>query len=144
MKRLVYFLLGCMVLAACDIETSKNGDFDGFWQLASIDTLGGPSGDTRERFIFWCVQGTLIETYIAADYSPAKEIVFTFDKTGDSLFLHAPYVSDRSHGDIPVENVSQLSPYGINQLEERFKIQHLSGDDMTLESAMLRLHFRKY
>lgn len=143
MKRLLYVLIGCLGLVACDIETSDNGDLDGFWQMTQIDTLGGRSGDMREKYVFWCVQGKLIETYIARN-SAMNEIVYTFDKTADSLLLHSPYISDRGNGDIKVEDVALLRAYGINQLEERFKIQQLSADNMVLESAMLRLHFRKY
>ncbi|MDY2692200.1 MAG: lipocalin-like domain-containing protein, partial [Prevotella sp.] len=28
-----------MLVSSCDMETSDNGDFDGYWQLASVDTL---------------------------------------------------------------------------------------------------------
>ena len=39
MKRLIFVLTICMALVACDIETSGNGDLDGFWQLRQVDTL---------------------------------------------------------------------------------------------------------
>lgn len=28
-----------MVFSSCEMETSKNGDLDGYWHLESIDTL---------------------------------------------------------------------------------------------------------
>ena len=50
-----------LMLAACDIHTSNNGDLDGYWQLRSVDTLSsGMSCDMRDSMLFWSFQGNLL------------------------------------------------------------------------------------
>lgn len=40
MKRIIYLIAAiCLVVNSCTIETSDNGDFDGFWHLERVDTL---------------------------------------------------------------------------------------------------------
>ena len=41
MKRIVYILsIVCLLMmTACDVETSDNGDLDGFWHLQRIESL---------------------------------------------------------------------------------------------------------
>ena len=39
MRKLLYIFTMLLMLAACDIHTSNNGDLDGYWQLSSVDTL---------------------------------------------------------------------------------------------------------
>ena len=47
--------------SACTIETSDNGDLDGYWHLEQVDTLatGGKLNLSKER-VFWGVQHKLI------------------------------------------------------------------------------------
>ena len=40
MKRMIYLIAAIsLVLSSCTLETSDNGDFDGFWHLERVDTL---------------------------------------------------------------------------------------------------------
>lgn len=57
MKRIIYLIAAIsLVLSSCTIETSDNGDFDGFWHLERVDTLatGNYLDLSRER-VFWGV-----------------------------------------------------------------------------------------
>ena len=49
-----------MMIIACDIHRSDNGDLDGFWQLKSVDTLStGGTCHMRDSMRFWTFQATL-------------------------------------------------------------------------------------
>ena len=132
-----------LVLSACDIETSGNGDLDGYWSLRQIDTLSAGSGtDVSERRIFWSVQHDLLQT---DDRTGAHlSYLFRFQHTGNTLVLSSPYQYGRIEGDDPVNDVEALRPYGINAIPETFTVDRLNGSDMVLRSAMLILHFRRY
>jgi hypothetical protein len=127
------------------MESSDNGDLDGMWQLARIDTLmTGNSADMRYSQVVWCMQGTLLETRIADHFDMEDDVIFRFSLTGDSLKLYSPYFSYRNLGDVKVEDARLLHPFGITRLEERFLVQQLSSSDMQLQSDSLRLYFHKY
>ena len=146
MRRLLIYIIGVtLAVTACDIERSDNGDLDGLWQLAAVDTLdGGGTTDMRDSQIVWGVQGSLLETRVASSQDGDEVIVFRFSRVGDELILTAPYISLREQGDIPVEDASLLNRFGITRLEQHFKVLQLSGSHMQLQSDALRLHFHKY
>lgn len=142
MKKVCYFFMACILMTACELETSPNGDLDGFWQLTFIDTLStGSSADMRASGIFWAVQMRLLEVQ---DTGTGKSVFFRFRHTGDSLFLHDPYFDVRRPDIIEVKDAMELQPYGIGHLEERFAVLGLDGNKMRLQSERLRLHFRRY
>ena len=42
MKKIIgilFFAVLVFTLSSCEIETSQNGDLDGFWHLEQVDTL---------------------------------------------------------------------------------------------------------
>lgn len=129
--------------AACDIETSGNGDLDGYWSLRQIDTLEtAGTADVSEQRIFWSVQHNLLQ---ADDRTGAHaSCLFRFQHTGNTLVLSSPYAYGRENGDDPIDDVTLLQPFGINAIPETFTIEKLNGSDMVLRSEPLRLHFRKY
>jgi len=43
-----------------------------------------------------------------------------------------------------VQDVNTISFYGIDHMEEMFKVLQLDKKAMTLESERLRMHFRRY
>lgn len=55
MKHFLFFIIGIgLLLTSCDIETSDNGDLDGYWHLVRVDTLAtGVSSDLSETRVFW-------------------------------------------------------------------------------------------
>lgn len=138
------------MLAACDIETSDNGDFDGFWHLEQVDTLAtGGRLDLSNRRVFWGVQAKLISAR-DVDVDGNHGYYLRFRQTHDSITTYSPY-KDNWHqdkgdngGDIPIVDPALLSPYGINNIEEGFLKERLKGGRMTLRSKTLRLHFKKF
>ena len=137
-----------MMLAACDIENSHNGDLDGFWHLERVDTLktGGVT-DLRQKRIFWSVQAKLLLTK-DLDNDPSGYI-FRFSQEGEELILSQPHTngghqSGTDDGDQPVTDVRLIAPYGINNLEERFHKDHLNSSHLTLSTDELRLYFKKF
>ena len=148
MKRKIAYMTVCAVamallMAACDIETSGNGDLDGYWSLRQIDTLSTASAtDVSERRIFWSVQHTLLQT---DDRTGAHlSYLFRFQHSGNTLVLSSPYVYGRENGDDPIDDVEVLRPYGINAIPETFTVEKLNGSSMVLHSELLRLHFKRY
>ena len=54
---------GSQLLTSCDLETSSNGNLDGFWHLVKVDTLQtGGVKDTSKKLIFWAFQLNLMKT----------------------------------------------------------------------------------
>ncbi len=134
-----------MMTAACDVETSGNGDLDGFWHLEQVDTLStGGKKDLSGQTLFWGIQAKLIHLQGAEE-----NIYLRFTQTRDSLIVSDPYLDhwhqDRDDGgDIHLYEIEPLAPYGIQHLREPFKIEALSGSKMILTSATLRLYFVKF
>lgn len=142
MRRLVYILLfAVVVMASCTVETSGNGDLDGFWHLERVDTLstGGVCGHSQER-IFWSVQYHLLQLNVdSATY------LMRFEQTSDSLYIHTPYRTNGGQGeDYPVTDYSLLKKFGIEDSVVHYQKESLSSDRMTLKSPKLRLYFKKF
>lgn len=129
-------------MASCEIETSGNGDLDGFWHLVRVDTLStGGVCDMSGGRVFWSVQVSLLNVI---DYDKSyKGYLLHFDHKDASLRVFDPYADKRAEGDIKVEDPSVLSPLGINALDETFGIERLDGSRMTLSTERLRLSFKK-
>lgn len=143
MKKIAFFLLTAL-LTSCHVVTSNNGDLDGLWQMTTIENLQtGEVIDGRNvgGGLNWAFQGSLLMM------RGSNPIVCRFEHTGDILRVYSPYLSGRfteKHDDTPLEDTSELTVYGVYQLEEYFKILQLDANDMRLESANVRLTFRKY
>lgn len=140
-KLLILSTLFCAFMASCELETSDNGDLDGYWQLTTIDSLAADTSvGAKDMQVFWAVQSDLLQ----ATKMGGDRVLFRFQNTGDSLFLSDPRTNDRTLGDTAVTDITLMQPLGINSLTEHFAIEQLSGSSMTLKSPTLRLHFRKY
>lgn len=146
MKKLIYILFACVLMVSCELETSGNKEFDGFWQLRQVDTLEtGGTKDMHESKIYWAVQGKLLEIrQVGSEEDLGVGIFFRFKRESRQLTLYSPCIDDRHEADQPVEDVEILKPYGIFHLEEAFDIETLNDDDMVLNNDVLRLYFRKY
>ena len=80
----------CLVVNSCTIETSDNGDFDGFWHLERVDTLAtGNYLDLSKERVFWGVQHKLIScaSITATNMYSFRGYYFRFEQTGDSLII---------------------------------------------------------
>ena len=94
-------------LSSCTLESSGNGDLDGYWHLESIDTLAtGKTGDYSNRRFFWGIEHRLISVS-DIDREGRLGYYFRFEQTGDSLFLGKAYKNNwhqdngEDGGDIP-------------------------------------------
>ena len=126
---------------SCKMDTSHNGDLDGYWKLTSIDSLTiGTTCDYTNRSIFWSVQKNLMNV---RDNAGGKEYVFRFEQTDSSLTIYNGQIYDKLRGNEFVEDMSELSPFGINSQPAHYVIDHLSSRRMTLHDDQLRLNFKK-
>lgn len=146
MKKLFYiaalFILLTAGFSSCTLEMSENGHLDGFWNLKRIDTLSTMrSGDVEKERIYWSVQFNMIDVRFID--GRVKECVMKFEKSNDTLSINTPCYYYHTQGDSLITDVDALRPYGINSLDEKFKIEHLSSGHMTLKSEKLRLYFKK-
>ena len=142
--------LAIVSLASCEIETSDNGDFDGFWHLERVDTLAtGGTCDLSKKRVFWGVQYKLISVR-DTDKEGTFGYYLRFTQTRDKIVTKSPYKNNwhqdngEDGGDIPVDDPTQLAPYGINNLEEEFVKEKLNGGQMILRSKTLRLKFKRF
>ncbi len=133
------------VLSSCSIETSDNGDLDGFWHLERIDTIAtGGINDLSAQPLFWSVNNKLLMLK-----GSGSSYYLRFRQTDDSLVVFSPYLEGghedvEGGGDHPVGDPTALWPYGIRRLEEHFVKESLGGSHMVLRSPELRLYFRKF
>lgn len=147
MKKIVLvcsLFLAVMGMGACGdwIETSGNGKLDGMWHLMRIDTLETGGGvDMAEDRKYLAVQGSILEVH---DADEVGKYMFRFSHADGKLALSDARLNDRTQGDPVVTDVSVLTPYGINRLEETFVVEKLTGKRMVLVSDVLRLTYRKF
>ena len=139
-----------MLFSSCEMETSKNGDLDGYWHLESIDTLeNGGTCDFSARKVFWGIEHKLI-LIKDLEVGPFDGFYMRFNQTGDSLLIPKAYRKNQNYheGDddapISAEVTNDLRYYGINNLPEGFAKEALSGSKMILRSKTLRLKFKKF
>lgn len=141
MKRNTSLLVLLLLLTSCTIEFSDNGKLDGFWQLRAVDTLANRHTlDLKTSGLTWAFQGRLLEM---RDTKGGSDLYFSFKHRGDSLLLSSPYLSDRDKDDIKITDIKTVKPFGVNGLQEGFKIENLSNSKLILRSKTLRLRLLK-
>lgn len=137
-----FFIAMIGLFSACEIETSDNGELDGYWQLATIEDLQGNRHDMIPSRQFWSFQVRMLQLsdqhYILPSY------LFRFEHRGDSLRIFDPYVLDRTSADYPVTDISVLTPYYIFKTDLRFYIERMDDDKMSLRTDSLHFHFNRY
>ena len=132
------------ILTSCELETSHNGNLDGFWHLVEVDTLQTGGGkDTSEDLLFWSFQVNLLELSNHTDLG--RIYMARFDHSDGKLQVTKTCRYNRNEGNemLTEENVDAVAPYGLNALEETFLVEQLSSSRMTLRNGILRLHFKK-
>lgn len=143
MRRFRYIILStiALLMVSCTIETSDNGNLDGFWHLERVDTLStGGTYDYSNRLVFWSVEHNLLQMNEDTTY-----IYMRFRQTSDSLIVNEPFKSNAGHGtDIKLDDVSELSRFGVEAYEVGYIKEKLSGSRMVLRSPKLRLYFKKF
>jgi len=147
MKKIyLYIIIGMgLLLTACDMESSDNGNLDGFWQMTSKTDQYAKCGavDMRDSGITWAFQGKLLELRDVKKVH--QDILGSFEHQGGMLSVSRFYLVDRDKGDILIDDaISYLVPYGVGQVQEKFKVVELNSSEMILESERFLLKFRKY
>lgn len=131
-----------ITMSSCTLETSDNGDLDGFWHLERVDTLDtGGVCELSDELIFWGVQMRLI--HVADHGKNVEGYMMHFEYSGNALRLYDMHLNDRLNGDPELEDAAELAPFGINALEENYTIENLNSSDMKLRTDKLRLHLHK-
>ena len=139
MRKLLYLLAFGMMAVSCELETSGNGELDGYWQMSQVDTLA------TEGIAYWGVQGNLLQIrYSENNVYLGEGLLFRFENDNSFLTLSSPVIHHLYETDEPVDDVEILKPYGIYHLEEKFSIEQLDKSSMVLTNDVLRLHFRRY
>lgn len=134
-------VLSLFFLVGCELETTDNGDLDGYWHLERVDSLlSQRSVDYGQARIFWSIQFKLLQLSDLEN----NTIIYNLVYDNQQLTLANPYMFDRADGDTLVTDVEVLRRYGVNALQENMKVVSLQSDRMVLESPVLRLHFKKY
>ena len=144
-KFFIYIIIGMgLLLSACDMESSDNGDLDGFWQMTSKTDKYAKCGavDMRDSGITWSFQGKLLELRDVNDRQ--KDIIMNFEHSGAQLRVYNPYYVERDSDDIRITDPMTLLPYGVSNVDEKYNVVELDGDEMMLESERFLLKFRKY
>lgn len=142
---LISFLFTVFLFSSCDLETSDNGDLDGFWHLERVDTLStGGTTDLSQAKLFWS-----FEVKMMGLQGGSERFYLRFNQTSDSLTVLSPYYNrghegNDSTGDIPVTDPKAMIEYGIDNLEVHYKKEALSSSKMVLRSHRLKLYFRKF
>ena len=144
MRKLLYIFTMLLMLAACDIHTSNNGDLDGYWQLRSVDTLScGMSCDMRDSMLFWSFQGNLLHVRDNKEEKLDK-VFMRFTLSDKVMTLTNPIIDLRDSSDLVLTDTTFLRHYGIHDMPETLKVVTLNSSTMILENRVLRLNFRKY
>ena len=145
MKHFLFFIIGIgLLLTSCDIETSDNGDLDGYWHLVRVDTLAtGVSSDLSDTRVFWGVEMRLLQAVDHDHDTGHYGYLFNFEHKGQTLRLYNAHKHERAEGDILVEDVKVIAPLGINALDDIFTVETLNSCDMVLKDNVLRLWFKK-
>ena len=138
-----------LTLSSCEVETSQNGDLDGFWHLELVDTLAtGGTCNFADKRVFWGCQYKLIQVADYDYFGDGRGFYLRFEQTSDSLLITSVY-RNKWHedygGDVLLTEMNDsLRSCGINHLNEHFAKEVMTGGKMQLKSKTLRLRFRKF
>ena len=142
MKRILYIFSTLLLFYSCDLESSKNGNLDGFWHLERVDTIStSGSLDLSQEKLFWAFQKDLLQ--LRGD---EQEFYLRFNHHDNYLDLSDPRLRDREKDDPAISSSTMylILPYGINEEEESFQVVTLDNDNMVLRNQNLQLWFRKF
>ena len=132
----------CLVSCGDLAESSHNGKLDGYWKLATIDTLAtGGQKELRNHSLFMAVQGKIM---MLNNIDNDTGYIFQFNHADGHLKIYDARVNDREDGDPQLTSPDNLKPFGFSRLEEDFTVEKLTGGKLVLNDGTLRLHFIKF
>lgn len=148
MKKLFLLLIVSLpLLFSCTLETSDNGDLDGYWHLVAVDTLtNSVTTDMSKQKVFWAFQKDLLQLLGSTDSEKELQefyLRFSYDK--NMLRLSDIHLRDREKDDPQVDDFTMplIFVYGIMQQQEIFQVLKLNSKEMILQNATVRLQFEK-
>ena len=148
MKKLFLLLIVSLpLLFSCTLETSDNGDLDGYWHLVAVDTLtNSVTTDMSKQKLFWAFQKDLLQLLGSTDSEKELQefyLRFSYDK--NMLRLSDIHLRDREKDDPQVDDFTMplIFVYGIMQQQEIFQVLKLNSKEMILQNATVRLQFEK-
>lgn len=148
MKKLFLLLIVSLpLLFSCTLETSDNGDLDGYWHLVAVDTLtNSVTTDMSKQKVFWAFQKDLLQLRGSTDSEKELQefyLRFSYDK--NMLRLSDIHLRDREKDDPQVDDFTMplIFVYGIMQQQEIFQVLKLNSKEMILQNATVRLQFEK-
>jgi hypothetical protein len=107
-------------------KRSINGDLDGMWQVMSIEYNDG-TVETPEA-TYYCL---FLHT-------------FNLQRKGARIAGNMIYDDDMLKLEAPYAKAEDLKPWGMDNTVTTFRILHLTGSKMTLESDYAHIEFRKF
>ncbi len=133
-------------LVGCD-KVPMNGDLDGMWQILTIQTPQGVREMKAER-VYLSIQLKLCQ------WNHANSCLYShFQHEGDSLFFF-DFAHDSRHRtkeddnewvtEDEMQNKKVMDVWGIHNLNARYRVIELNGDNLTLQSADTIISFRKF
>lgn len=141
MRKIMISFACVLMLMGCDVETSDNGQLDGFWLLERVENAQGAKDEgavlAPQTEVYWGIQHRLLNAR-----SGSLSVVCQFTYTGDSLLLGQPYLDDRDYGDAVVTDVKVVQPLGIHSLDARYAVRHLTASSLVIADNKHTLHFR--
>lgn len=141
MKKLLYILTTALLLSACEMEMSDNGNLDGLWQMTEMQIDNQAPVDMRTTGTVMGVQFNLMYIH---NSTGGIQTYSRFSNEGGYLRLYDFREKKHDVSDFPIEDPTLLNVYGIFSLDERFKIETLTSSNMILKSDRSLLKFRKY
>lgn len=134
------FLYICLILVSISCERIFiNGDLDGMWRLQRVETENSVEYPDS---IFYSFQRHLMHLgiYSETEY-PKKWYMGCFEFNGDSLVMDNFYRYPGIVGDSDPKELECLYIYDDTM---RFKVDHLSNDELVLSTLGLRYTFIKW
>lgn len=144
-NRYLYTLcLLCALCVSCENKWPKNGDLDGNWQLLTIEHKGETT-DVKGQQLFLSIQLDLFQLSVTGD---RQRYYGYFDK-GESTIVFRQF-SDMAENDLettdnrPLGSAETLHRWGYYTLNEVFRIERLTKQEMILQSDSARVTYRKF
>lgn len=135
----------CSALFACD-KLPANGDLDGMWQVVEIEH-GGEVKNVASEQVYMSIQ---LRLFMLGSIDIPRRYYGYFEHKGDSMHLWQFSFASTNESDaddnkpIAEEETYRLNPWGFYSLDERFKVEKLTGSQLILRNETSRIHFIKF
>lgn len=135
----------CSALTACD-KLPANGDLDGMWQVMKIEHNGEEQNVANDQ-VYMSIQ---LKLFMLGSLEIPRRYYGYFEHKGDSMhlwqFSFASTNESEADNNLPIskEETYRLNPWGFYSLDERFKVETLTKNQLILKNETSRIHFIKF